>query len=226
MIALLVSLLAAQPGAFERREDTPLLSFHYAWPAEAKAIPALRAELRRQMARARAEALANARETREVSREAQVAFHQEMFDKVWSVEASNGRLLSLTADNRTDQNGAHPNRDFDSLIWDRVRGRRTSVAAVLGAAALTGMNARYCSALAAMVARHGGEPPERCPPLAERVLAFSDADHDGRFDALHVLIAPYVAASYADGSFVVDVPFEASDLTAVAAAYRPAFESR
>jgi hypothetical protein len=226
MIALLVLLLAAEPGAFDRHERTELLDFRYAWPALAQAIPALRRELGGQMVEARAEAQANARETLGVSREAHVSFHQEMYHKVWSVGANNARLLSLTADNRTDQNGAHPNRDFDSLIWDRARNRATSATDLLGAAALAGMNARYCSALGAMVARHGGEPPERCPALAERVLAFSDSDHDGRFDALHVLVAPYVAASYADGSFVVDVPFEAADLSGVAAAYRPAFESR
>jgi hypothetical protein len=178
------------------------------------------------MDEAQVEALANARETQAASREAHVPFHQEQYHKIWTVEASNARLLSLTADNRTDQNGAHPNRDFDSLVWDRARNQATTAADLLGSAAVTGMNARYCSALAAMITRHGGEPPERCPPLAERVLSFTDADHDGRFDALHVLIAPYVAASYADGSFVVDVPFEAADLAGVTAANRSAFESR
>ena len=60
VLALL--LLAAQPGSVDRREVTPLLDFRYSWPAEAEAIPALRAELRRRMAAAHAEALAGARE--------------------------------------------------------------------------------------------------------------------------------------------------------------------
>ena len=62
MIAFLALLLAAQPAAYEQRERTALLDFHYAWPAEAEAIPALRAELRRRMAAAHAEALAGARQ--------------------------------------------------------------------------------------------------------------------------------------------------------------------
>jgi hypothetical protein len=224
MIAVLAFLLAAQPGAYDHRERTALLEFHYGWPAGAEAIPALRAELRRRMNAAHAEALANARETRDSAREAHVPFYRELYDKAWSLEASNARYLSLAADNHTDQNGAHPNRDFDALIWDRARGRATSAAALLGPAALAAMNARYCTALAAMIRARSGEPPEHCPPLAERVLSFSDRDHDGRFDTLHVLIAPYVAASYADGSFVVDVPFNRGDLSGMAAADREGFE--
>jgi hypothetical protein len=224
MIAIAALLLAAQPAAYRRAERTALLDFRYAWPAEAAAIPALRAELRRRMERAHEESLAAARETRDASREARVPFHTEYFDEAWSLEAANDRFLSLTADVHTDNNGAHPNRNFEALIWDRARGRATSAAALLGPAALARMSARYCAALNAQVAARGAEPPAPCPPLAERVLAFSDKDHDGRFDALHVLIAPYVAASYADGTFVVDVPFGRGDLDGLAAADRAVFE--
>lgn len=224
MIALAALLLAAPPAAFHRAERTALLDFDYAWPAEAEAVPALRAELRRRMESAHAEALGSARETRGASRDAHVPFHTELLDQAWSLEAANGRFLSLTADVHSDNGGAHPNRDFEALIWDRARGRPTSVRALLGPAALARMSARYCAALAAQVAARGAEPPTPCPPLAERPLSFADRDHDGRFDALHVLVAPYVAASYADGSFVVDVAFERGDLDAVAAADRAAFE--
>lgn len=202
-----------------------MLDFRYDWPAEAEAIPALRAMLRRRLETAHAEALAGARETREASRGANMPFYREMHDEVWSVEADTGRFLSLTADLHLDQNGAHPNRAFDALIWDRARGRATSAAALLGAAALAAMAPRYCSGLDTAVAAHGGEPPSPCPPLRERVLAFSDRDHDGRFDTLHVLIPPYAAASYADGSFVVDVTFERGDLGGLASADRAAFEA-
>ena len=224
MVLLAALLLAAQPAPFRHAERSELLEFRYAWPAEVEAVPALRAMLRRRMEAARARALADARETRASSREARVAFHTELYDEAWSVETANGRFLSLTADLHTDNNGARPNRDFEALIWDRARGRATSVHTLLGAAALARLSPRYCAALNAQLSAHGAEPPNSCPPLADRVLAFSDRDHDGRFDALHVLIAPYVAASYADGSFVVDVPFARGDLEALAPADRAAFE--
>lgn len=225
MIAAAALLLAAAPQPFSRVEDTPILHFRYAWPAEAETIQALRTLWRRQMAMAQQEAVEAAQESHEAARDAEVTFHQELYDKVWSLEASSAHLLSFTADLRTDNNGAHPNRDFDSLIWDRSANRAVSAASLLGRG-LAGMSARYCRLLTAQVNARGGEAPERCPALAERVLSFSDSDHDGRFDALHVLVPPYVAASYADGSFVVDVPLEGGDLAAVPAAYRSDFESR
>jgi hypothetical protein len=225
MFAILALLLAAQPGGFHREEQGPALRFRYDWPAEAQAIPALRGELRRRMDAAFAEALADARETRAGSREAHVPFYQQLYSEVWSVEAGNGRFLSLTADRRTDQNGAHPNRDFEALIWDRAHGRAVTVPGLIGANRLGAMGPRYCARLAAILAGRGAEPG-RCPPLAARVLALSDRDGNGRFDALHVLIAPYVAASYADGSFVVDVPFAPGDLGGLAPADRASFEAR
>jgi hypothetical protein len=226
MIALVALLIAAPPSAHEERRQTELLDFRYGWPAAAEAIPALRRELARREVEARTDATASAAESHDSAGGAQVPFHTEQYHAIWSVEANSARLLSLTADIRTDNSGAHPNRDFDTLIWDRRADRATTVAAVLGNAALGATSERYCTALAASLTTRGAEPPERCPPLAERVLAFADRDHDGRFDALHVLVPPYAAASYADGSFVVDVPFQAADLSGLAARYRSAFESR
>jgi len=214
MIALAALLLAAQPaGAAAERA---LLDFRYDWPAEAEAIPALRTELQRRRRAAPDEALANARETSDSSRDAHVPFHTEMHHQSWSVEARNGRYLALTADIRTDQNGAHPNRGFEALIWDRRRNRPTSVRALLGPAVLARLTPAFCSHLAAAVQARGGEPPSHCPPLAEQVLSFLDQDGNGRFETVHVLIPPYVAASYADGSFVVDVLLNRGDLAGVA----------
>src|SRR3954465_5730020 len=101
MPLLIALLLAAQPAGFDRHEQTALLDFHYAWPAEVEAIPALRAEFRRRMGAASQDARTRARETRGGAREANVPFHQEQYDKVWTVEARNGRFLSLSADNHT-----------------------------------------------------------------------------------------------------------------------------
>ena len=56
------------------------------------------------------------------------------------------------------------------------------------------------------------------------MLSFLDQDGNGRFETLHVLVPPYVAASYADGSFVVDVLFNRGDLSGMAAADREGLE--
>jgi hypothetical protein len=213
---LAILLFVAQPAATPAPAERALLDFRYDWPAEAEAIPGLRAELRRRRAAAHDEALAGARETSDSSRDAHVPFYTEMHHQSWSVEARNTRYLALTADVRTDQNGAHPNRDFEALIWDRRRNRPTSVRAVLGPAVLARLTPAFCSHLDAAVRMHGGEPPSPCPPFADQVLSFLDQDGNGRFETVHVLIPPYVAASYADGSFVVDVLLNRGDLAGVA----------
>ena len=163
MIAFLAFLLAAQPAAHDQRERTALLDFHYRWPAAAEAVPALRAELRRRMAAAHAEALEGARQSRDSARGARVPFYREQYDEAWSVEAENGHYLSLTADLHTDQNGAHPNRDFEALLWDRAAGRAVNAATLLGPHVLARLEPHYCAMLATQIrARTGGGPPEQC----------------------------------------------------------------
>ncbi len=217
-------LLAAPPAAGPAEERSALLDFRYDWPAEAEAIPALRAGLQRRRNAAYADAIANARDSRDSARGANVPFYREMHQQHWSVEARNDRFLSLTADIRTDQNGAHPNRGFEALIWDRTRGRATNVRAMLGPAVLARLAPAFCSHLEAAVQARGAEPPAHCPPLADQVMSFLDQDGNGRFETLHVLIPPYIAASYADGSFVVDVLLNRGDLAGLTPAQREGLE--
>jgi hypothetical protein len=219
-------ILAAAAAAFLRAERTPLLDYHYAWPAEAGAIPALRANLQRQERAAHADAIDAARDSRNSASEAGVPFHREQYREDWRVAGSNARYLSLTADIATDNNGAHPNSDHDALLWSKAARRAVTVASVLGQARVAALTGRYCARLDAMRRERTGEAPTMaCPPLAGRKTALADRDRNGRFEALRVLIPPYVASSYADGSFIVDVPLIRADLAGLAAADRPYFES-
>src|SRR5207237_9160892 len=87
MVLVVALLLAAQPAPFDRRERTALLDFHYAWPAEAEAVPALRAGLPRRMAAAYAEAREGARDSHDSSVGAHVPFYREQYDATWTLEA-------------------------------------------------------------------------------------------------------------------------------------------
>lgn len=226
MPAARLILLAAAAAAMLRDERNALLDFHYAWPAAAEAIPALRAALQRQERAAYADAIDAARNSRDSASEAGVPFHREQYREDWRAVGSNARYLSLTADIATDNNGAHPNSDHDALLWSRTTRRAVAIASVLGRARLSALSGRYCARLDAMRReRTGAAPTMPCPTLAERKSALADRDRDGRFDTLRVLIPPYVASSYADGSFIVDVPLTRADLAGLAAADRPVFES-
>jgi hypothetical protein len=232
LIALLLAA-AAPPHDFLRDEENALLHFNYGWPAEAQAIPRLRARLAREMEGEHRQAVANARENRRNARANGFEYNVEDFDKVWEVAGNNIRLLSLTASLGSYSGGAHPNTSFHALLWDKAGNREVTAASVLGAAALRGFSARYCAALDAERAERREEPvvhdPQdpftTCPAIAEQVLAPADADHDGRFDTLRILLGPYIAGPYVEGEYLLDLPIGAADLARIPAPWRASFET-
>ena len=62
-----------------------------------------------------------------------------------------------------------------------------------------------------------------CPPLGDQVVVPVDADEDGRFERLRVLLGPYAAGPYAEGSYEVDVPVTGEMRALVKAQYRESF---
>ena len=234
MNAILLALLAAtlQPQALLREQDDGLLDFAYGWPAVVEEEPALRAILEREMAAAQAQARAAAEEDRQARSRSGFPFNGHSFSKLWRVAGSTPRLLSLTAANEAYTGGAHGSFAFAVLLWDRAADRQLDAAVILDEAALDRLTPRYCDALNAERSVRRGEPVisdpgdsfTACPALADLPLAPADEDGDGRFDTLAVLIAPYEAGPWAEGSYVIQVPFEAEDLTGLADAWRPAFE--
>jgi hypothetical protein len=229
-LALPLALLAARAAPFERHDANALIDFSYSWPAAAQAVPALRAHLRADMAAAYREATADARADAARGRRAgDYARHD--YAKRWRLAGASASLISLAASVETFDGGAHPNHDFEALLWNRRAGRAADVRAVLGPALLRRVTPRYCAALAAERRARDIPVPEnddifpRCPPLHDVVLVPADDNHDGRFERLEFLIAPYIAGPYVDGAFTPEVRFEAADLAALPAAWRGAFEA-
>lgn len=234
-LPLLAALAAAfaQPSDFVREEKSGLLDFSYGWPADADVLPALRAALQADLAAERAQATGWARESRDAARDNGIAFSAHYYAKGWEIAGSSTRLLSLTASEESFAGGAHGNIAFSALLWDRAADRAVEPAALLGAAALERMRERFCAALDAERSERRGapvradprDPHTLCPPLAGQVLAPRDGDGNGRFEAIDVLIAPYVAGAYAEGAYFAEIPLEADDLAGIEEAYRPAFET-
>jgi peptidoglycan-N-acetylmuramic acid deacetylase PdaC-like protein len=236
-MSLLLPLLAlaaasAEPADFLHAEQNAWLSFEYGWPAAVEGAPALREALRLEMEAARIEAVGYAAEGQAAATENGYDYIPQYYAKVWQVAGSSAQLLSLSASTETFTGGAHGNAIFSAMLWDLVAQAPVAPEALLGADALMRLEPRYCRALDAERATVRGTPVRRdandpfslCPPLAEQVLVPQDSDGNGRFDTLTVLLAPYAAGAYAEGSYVVDVPFEEDDLAGIGAGYRPAFE--
>lgn len=233
MSALFLALLLVAAGpadGFARHETSALLDFRYSWPAEAEARPALRAHLADDMARARESALSDARED-VASRIGSGAPHlRHEFAKSWAVAGAATGLVSLTARVDTFTGGAHPNHLFESLLWDDRASAPVDAGEVLGAAAIERLTPRYCAALDRERRERGIPVPgdddifPRCPPLSDIVVAPADRDGDGRFERVDFLLAPYDAAPYVAGAFVLTVTLDAGDLALVPGRWRDAFE--
>lgn len=225
--------LAAAPGDFVRDEQSAGLDFHYEWPAAVNALPRLRAALLADMAHDHRLALSYVAESRRLARQNHFEFQPHDYSKSWTIAGTSGRLISLTADLGAFTGGAHPNSAYFGLLWDRAADRAVPVAAVLGPALLRRLRPRFCAALNAQRAENRGEPvrPDpadpftTCPAFATLVLAPADGNRNGRFERLNVLIAPYLAGAYVEGSYEVEVRFDAGDAAAVPAAWRASFEA-
>ena len=223
---------AAAATARKIEEKSDLLEFSYSWPAEAAAIAALNVRFEAQAAKARPEALAMAKEDRD-GRGPELPFNGHYFQAEWETMGDSPALLSLAGEIATFTGGAHGNSVYDALLWDRAAGRAMASADLFEdkGAAFAAMGPIYCAALDKQRAEKREETLPlsgegwmvECPALAEQVIAPVDANKDGRFELLRVLIAPYGAGPYAEGSYEVNVPVTPAIRQMVKKAYQAAF---
>ena len=195
--------------------------FHYHWPAEANSMPMLRVRLDREMASFSRDA------RRYLANEQPSGF---FYRKRWQVAGNGRRLLSLTAEINSFTGWLHDDLSYQALLWDRATNRPVPISAALGPV-MAARTRHRCTlwARAEMSARLsrpvGNDTSFDCPSLDHYAVAPADRDHNGRFETLRVLIAPYVIASYTAGSFQFDIPLRRGDLASIPARYRVAFEA-
>lgn len=213
-------------------EKNELLEFTYGWPGEAAAIAALNARLESELERDRAEALGMAHEDR-AARPPEAPFHGHYLAKEWKSYGDTPRLLSLAAQVATFTGGAHGNTLFDSILWDRILDRAIEPADLFtdAAAAFAAIRGAYCAALDRERVEKRQEPLPLegedwligCPALAEQAIVPVDGDGDSRFELLRVLIPPYEAGPYVEGTYEVDVPVTDPVRDLIKPDYRAAF---
>jgi hypothetical protein len=233
MILLLAfAAAAAQPADFVREEESELLHFRYSWPAAVEREPALRALLRRRMADSHRRAVATALASRRDRRRMGFEYNSHDYAQAWEAAGSTPLLLSLVSGSFDLSTGPHGFIGEDAILWDRAARRPVEARALFGDG-LPGMRERFCAELDRQRAekREGdpiadpADPFNRCPPLADHVLAPADGDGNGRFDLLRVLIPPEAVGPYVESEYVIDIPLEPHDVAAVPDRYRPSFET-
>ena len=216
---------------FAVKEAAGGLEFAYSYPAEAAAVPALVDKFARDMAATKADALKMAMEDSAAAKESGYPFRPHSLETEWSVAADTPRFLALQSQTYVYTGGAHGMTGYDAVLWDKARKQESSVKALMTspAAFSTAIRDRFCAILDKQRAEKRGAPVVRgdddftqCIDPMEQVLVPTSKDGK-RIDGLTVVVGPYSAGPYAEGSYEVALPVDAALRDAIKLDYREAF---
>lgn len=219
-------------AALKVNEDNELYSFDFAYPKQAAEIPALKAQLDREMENAKAELIKLAREGRDGAKDMGFPYNAYASGTDWQVVADTPRFLSLSASLYSYTGGAHPNSNAKSLVWDRETDAPLEPIAFFNAPAAlnAAVEEPYCAALNAERAKRRGGVEEggmfsECPPASELVVMLGSSTGKA-FNRIGILAPPYSAGPYAEGEYEVTIPVTRAILEAVKPAYKSAFAAK
>lgn len=207
-------------------------SFDYRYPETAAAIPALRLALDDEARSVRSRLVSEAEQARSDAQGAGFPFHAYSYAKTWQVVSDLPDWLSLSARIATYTGGAHGMALFDALVWDKRAGkRRKAVDLFTSPAALSrAIRGAFCDVLdrqraakrGAPVNRAGGAMFDACiDPVAETLILGSAGGK--AFDRVGVLVAPYDAGPYVEGTYEVTLPVTPAVIAAARPEYRRYF---
>lgn len=222
-------------GARSVAEETDTFLFEYAYPMEPGEIPMLAAWLDARLEMERAVLAQAADKGRAEARGNGFPFNKYSSLTEWRVVADLPDYLSLSATLSTYTGGAHPNYDFDAMIWDKAAGKvRAPMSFFTSAAALDeALGEELCAALNAERAkRRGMEVPQQSEDTFDQCVKGDEANlllgsrSGTKFDRIGVQIAPYVAGPYAEGAYEFTFDITPQLLATVKPEYRRAFATR
>ena len=235
MRVLVAALIAATTTTAEGATSvkTADYSFSYTYPAEAAAIPRLRATLDAERGRLRAATARDAATARRESRSGGFPFRAYETQKTWKVVTATPRFLSLSSDAYEYSGGAHGNPSSGALLWDKANGVGLDPKQVfVSAAALQHAIApNYCARLKAERTRRLAPYEDKsdtfstCPTLKDLTLLLGSTNRQ-RINRIGLIADPYVAGSYAEGAYEVTLPVTPAILATVKPAYHAAFAVR
>lgn len=221
---------ALSPVAGAQGRDPPAI-IRYTYPTQAKAIPALKRWFDRQGVAFRSVTMAEAAQARREAAKDGFPFRQYQSDRPWKVVTDTPRFLSLSVEGWDYSGGAHGMTMYATFVWDRTSGvRRAPLSFFTSPKALgTAIRSAFCRELDAQRKdKRGGNPPADIPqfsncidPLAE-TLILGSRKRD-RFDRIGILIPPYEAGPYVEGTYEVTLPVTPAVMAAVRPEWRRYF---
>lgn len=216
-------------------EENGTYEFSYAYPAAAGAIPALKTMLDADLDKARNELAAEAKEGQADAKSNAYPFNPYSHSVDWKVVTDLPGWLSMSSLIGFYSGGAHPNYVFDTILWDKIANiRRAPTDLFASKAALTAaVRDPFCKELDKQRARKregqalggGVSEFEKCLDPAEQTVILGSSNGKA-FDRIGLLVAPYNAGPYAEGSYEVTVPVTPKVLAAVKPEYKAAFVAR
>ena len=223
---------AAEAAARVVKDETELYEFEYSYPAQAAAIPPLKAWLDADLAKRKAEVVGGAQEDKKAADSGEFPFRAHSGSTEWKLVTDIPGWLSLSSLVGGYTGGAHPNYAYTALLWDKAAGQRREAADLFQSKAALSEAIRkpFCDALdaqraqkrGAKIDRDSGDPFDECiDPLESAVILGSS--NRRTFDRIGVLISPYSAGPYAEGDYEVTLPVTPAVLAAVKPEYRASF---
>lgn len=220
------------PVARSEKVSNDLYEFEYAYPAAAAAVPDLRAWLDADIETQRRALIEQAQEALAESRKSDFPYNPYGYWTEWKVVADLPGWLSLSASVSTYEGGAHPNHGFTALVWDRQANlRREALDFFASKEALSrAIRPQFCREIDRQRAKKRGEPVRQggddpftdcIDPVANTVILGSS--NGKAFDRVGILVAPYEAGPYVEGSYEVTLPVTDAVMAAVKPDFRAAF---
>ena len=220
---------AAEDAIVERKDEA--LEFSYSWPAAAVAIAPLNAWLEKHAEDQYAQAHGPAADYLKETKGTEIPFRTYDFQQKWQVVADTPAILVMEAEGYEYTGGAHGMPFYASLIWDREAGKRLPTDDVIDIVKLSRLaRDSFCEQLDKERAKKRGGPIEKSPPTSisefnecvemaeQQIVPISKGG--SALDAIRVIIAPYSAGPYAEGTYEIELPVNDKLMAAVKPDYR------
>ena len=207
------------------RQSSPALEWRWRMAPEAATQPGLLKAMRAEGLQDAAKARAGAAKDAASQKKAGIPFRRYEAISDWSLAADTPRLLALAGEVYSYTGGAHGNTGHSAKIWDKVAKRAMPFDALFSdwPRARKLIEPGFCRALAEEQTRRLGSAPtgdlHACPKLSEQPIVpwGGLATRAGQY---RVLVGPYVAGSYAEGSYLITAAWPDGVRSLVKPAYR------
>ena len=209
-----------------------LYEFSYAYPDAVGPIPGLAALLDARLEKARSQLISSARDDRAAAKKDGYPYRPHSFGAKWSIVTELPDWLSLSAEIYTYSGGAHGMSAFDALLWDRRAETARKPADLFAStdALRAAIRVPFCDALDREREKRRGEPVRRdsgqmfsecIDPVAQTLILGSS--NGKTFDRIGILVGPYEAGPYAEGTYEVTLPVTGKVMATLKPQYRTSF---